>query len=236
MNTEMIKYSDAGDPFAAYAAAMGGQQGKLLKFSKGDYTAAEDDEDVPIGTQFVAILEELTIGWIRWENGKPVDPILGRLVDKFMPPNRDELGYTNKAEWDADAKGNPQDPWAFVNYLPLIRIDNGEAYTFTTRSRGGLNAIGKLSGQFARQRRKHHGQMPIVALEVGSYPHDDYGRIKFPVLRIVDWREHSDEPRQQPAAVKQPIESSFGNAESPSLPSPDDYGNSGPDDDFDFRP
>jgi hypothetical protein len=113
---------------------------------------------------------------------------------------RQTLGYTNTAEWEAGADGAPKDPWQFVNYLPLVRLDDGEAYSFTTSSRGGLNAIGKLAGQFARLRWKHRGMVPVVAIEVGSYQHDRYGKIKFPVFRIVDWQPEGGEGAPVPDA------------------------------------
>jgi hypothetical protein len=198
-STELIKYHDGIDPFAAYASAMGGT-GKLLKFSKGDFTAGESNEEVPPGTKFIANVEDLQIGWNRWEDGKPAEHVLGRLADSFSPPRREALGHTDQTQWKTGTDGNAIDPWQFVNYLPLVRLDDLEQHTFTTSSRGGLNAIGKLCGQFHRLRWKHRGHLPVIALEVGAYQHADYGKIKFPVLKIVDWQPEGGEGAPLPDA------------------------------------
>jgi len=29
--------------------------------------------------------------------------------------------------------------------------------------------------------------MPVVELEVGTYDHDDYGVVSFPIFKIADW-------------------------------------------------
>jgi hypothetical protein len=176
MSNQVVQYGK-GDPFAAYAAQMG--NAKLLRFSKGDYTAGEAAEEIPEGTQFVANMDELRIGWICWENSKPVEERMGRIIDGFQTPLRADLGRTETALWEAGPDG-PKDPWQLTNTLPLVKLDDGEEFKFTTSSRGGIGALAKLAGQFARVRAQHPSEWPIIALEVGSYQHETYGKIKFP--------------------------------------------------------
>jgi hypothetical protein len=71
----------------------------------------------------------------------------------------------------------------------MIREEGGDLYTFSTSSKGGLNAIAELCIEYDGGLRKHPGQDPVIALRVSSYQHKnrEYGRIKNPVLEIVGW-------------------------------------------------
>ena len=64
-------------------------------------------------------MDELSTGWVRWGDNKPVEHRIGRVIDKFVPPQRRELGYDNKDDWPADDRGEVRDPWQFTNYLVL---------------------------------------------------------------------------------------------------------------------
>jgi hypothetical protein len=41
--------------------------GDLLKFSKGDWLAGPDGEEIAAGTELVAIVPGTVHGWMRWE-------------------------------------------------------------------------------------------------------------------------------------------------------------------------
>lgn len=163
--------------------------GSLLKFSKGDFLAGEDNEEVPEGTCLVANMDELCVGWIRWEDNKPTDQIMGRVSEGYQPPKRNELGDDDKSRWETDEKGQPRDPWQFSNYLIMKAVEGDELFTFTTSSRGGLNAIGELCKAYGKAMRQRPDEFPVVELGVGSYQHSNkaFGRIKFPILKVADW-------------------------------------------------
>lgn len=171
--------------------------GKILKFSKGDYLMGEDNEEVKEGTQLIANMDGLMVGWIRWADSKPTDQIMGKVADGYQPPRRNELGDNDKTQWEIDEQGRERDPWQFSNYLILKKPGkNGDdaLFTFTTSSRGGLNAIGELCKTYGKEMRQRPSEFPIVALEVGSYQHTNkaYGRIKFPILKVVGWAAKSE--------------------------------------------
>jgi hypothetical protein len=168
--------------------------GSLLKFSKGDFLAGENEEEVEEGTRFVANMDELMVGWIRWWDAKPSDQIMGRVSDGYQPPKRNELGDDDKSRWELDDKNEPKDPWQFSNYLILKAEEGDELFTFTTSSRGGLNAIGELCKAYGKAMRQRPDEYPIIALGVGSYQHSNkaYGRIKFPIFDIVGWAGKAD--------------------------------------------
>jgi len=212
----------AGNYFQSYGEQVSQRSivGKLLKFSKGDFLMGEDNEEVAVGTQLIANMDELMVGWIRWADSKPTEQIMGRVAEGYQPPRRNELGDDDKSRWEVDEQGRERDPWQFSNYLIMKTPgEDGEdsLFTFTTSSRGGLNAIGELCKAYGKEMRQRPDEFPIVALEVGSYQHSNkaYGRIKFPIFKIVGWAPKAelnealdgaggDEPRAEaaPAAKK----------------------------------
>lgn len=166
--------------------------GKLLKFSKGDFLMGEDNDEVEEGTELVANMDELMVGWIRWADSKPTDQIMGKVSEGYQPPRRNELGDDDKAKWEIDEQGRERDPWQFSNYLILKTpgVDGEDAlFTFTTSSRGGLNAIGELCKAYGKAMRQKPDEFPIISLGVDSYQHSNkaYGRIKFPVFKVIGW-------------------------------------------------
>lgn len=168
--------------------------GTLLKFSKGDYTAGESNEDIPIGTKFIAHMDQLLVGWIRWENSKPTDQLMGAVVKGFQAAKRSTLGDDDQSQWEVDNNGKARDPWQYSNYIVLEDPDSaGSLYTFATSSRGGINAIGDLSLSYGKIMRTKGNEWPIIAIGVDSYVHSDrsYGRIKVPTFKIVGWAAKS---------------------------------------------
>jgi hypothetical protein len=181
------------DPFLQYgeAAKQTAIVGKLLKFSKGDWSAGEYNDLIEDGTQFVANMDELLIGWIRWQDMKPTDHVMGKVAKRYQPPRRSELGDLDSSIWDTDETGKARDPWQMSNYLLMQGTgdDDGELYTFTTSSRGGLNAVGDLCLKYGKAARQKPGQYPVVKIGTGSYLHSNkaFGRIKYPTFTIVGW-------------------------------------------------
>ena len=176
------------DPLLAFAASESGQDilGKLLKFSKGDFIA--DKTEIPAGTEMVAAVDALVVGWVRWVGKQQVERRLGRVSDGFREAQREELGWHDEAAWERDSDGRPNDPWQKVRLLPLKRISDGELFTLTLNGRGRSGeAIGRLAGAYGRSRNREDSY-PIIKLGVDAYEHRQFGRIKFPVLTIVGWR------------------------------------------------
>lgn len=184
----------AGNYFQSYGeqASQKSIVGKLLKFSKGDYLVGEDNDEVEEGTQYVANMDELMVGWIRWEDGKPTDQIMGRVSEGYQAPKRNTLGDDDKSKWEVDEQNRERDPWQFSNYLILKtpgESGDDSLFTFTTSSRGGLNAIGELCKAYGKAMRQKPDEFPVISLGVGSYQHSNkaYGRIKFPILAVESW-------------------------------------------------
>jgi hypothetical protein len=179
--------------------------GQLLRFNKGDWVTGQDSEELPQGKRMIVNMDQLLLGWLRWEEQKPADMRMGLLVEGFKPPSRHSLGYgynrdqpedqsPDTTEWELDNTGQPRDPWQFTYYLVMRdpdMEDEGEGiYTFTTSSTGGKSAIGDLCKLYGRKRREgYKDHYPVVALKVGKYKHStsQFGWIKVPVLPVVGW-------------------------------------------------
>ena len=129
----MVAIQGGVDPFAAFADSVAPKYilGKLLKFSKGDYLAGEASEIIPVGTKLIVAMDELLLGWVRWEAGKPVEHRMVRVADGMAPVRRSELGDDDESLWEKDDKGQIRDPWQLTQYLPAVD-ETGEVFTFST--------------------------------------------------------------------------------------------------------
>lgn len=203
------------NPFEAFGNAATRSAHPLLKFSKGDYLFGQDSEEMPMGTELVAVMDEFRTGMIKWTEGAPSERLMGLVGDGFVPPRRAELGDTDKEAWEKDDRGDPKDPWQLSNELPMVmREDTGNVFLFVTSSRGGLSALGELCKAYGRRMRTHPDEYPVIRLDFGSYmhPNKNFGRIKFPKFEIVAWTNKEpwdeaaggDAPEAAAAAVATP--------------------------------
>jgi hypothetical protein len=162
-----------------------------LLFKKGKYYIGEDE--IPLGHQYVAFALDWTRGWVKWEDGNIVNPVvhMGRVAEGYVPPERDELGDNDKSQWE---DGN--DPWQPQNILPLEDVESGEFVIFVSGSFGGKIAVEKLCNRVARDLKagKDRG-LPIVSLAVGEFSTKDYGKIPRPDFPIAQW-ERGEEQQQ----------------------------------------
>lgn len=193
------------DIFEEYGESISARNivGSLLKFNKGDWMYGQEGGEFPVGKRMIVNMDQLLLGWIRWEDQRPEEQRMGLLVDGFKPPARDTLGFgyepgdvdapSDTSEWEIDPNSKqPRDPWQFTYYLVMKDPENEDevenTFTFTTASTGGKTAIGDLCKVYGRKRREgYKDYYPIIALKVGSYKHSQYGKTKVPVLPVVSW-------------------------------------------------
>jgi hypothetical protein len=163
-----------------------------MSFSKaGEWLAGQDQTEVAAGTRLVANMPGFRIGWRRWFGGKVTDDLTELLAEAPQISRRAELGDNDTAQWERDDQGGPRDPWQFIN---TVDMSNGtETYIYSTGSKGGINAMGKLCAAYGKERRQRPGMLPIVALRRDSYKHAKFGKTYVPELTIVGWTDE-DEP------------------------------------------
>ena len=87
--------------------------GDLLRFDHGTYYAGWDNREIAHGTELLALLPSLRCGWLRWDHGRCVDQITGRVADR--PPRQ----------------SRPKGEWVAIHQLALIDlIDGADLYVF----------------------------------------------------------------------------------------------------------
>jgi hypothetical protein len=176
--------TDDGWRDAAVEASERVLRGTLLKFSDWNWTRGKEASPIEKGTKLVAL--GTAAAWVRWERGKPVEYRM-RQAGKPLP-DREELGHTDQAAWEIGPDGKtPRDPWQSTRLVYLIDPDTAEAFTFSTSSWGGREAVINLGDAIARIRSAHPKALPVVALDAAPMM-TKFGRKSKPVFKIVDWK------------------------------------------------
>ncbi len=181
-----------GDPYASYGAAAAAGGTPFLKFDRGSFKFGMDDDELPLGTRLVANMAEAQIGHFKWRNSEVVDEAMVRLADGIRPASREDLGDTDESTWEKGAQGNPINPWSFTNTVPLKDPASEAEFVFTTSSKGGIKAVGKLCMQYGGERLQNAGKLPVIEIGASSYRHKVYGEVHFPTFRIVEWRSEAE--------------------------------------------
>ena len=116
--------TNVADLFEDYgnAATARSIEGKLMRFSKGDYSAGQEAEEIPLGTRFIASMDKFKLGYVYWQNNLPVEERMG-LVGRRLPARRNALNsaISIRHSWERDSKGQPRDPCQYTNHLILRR-------------------------------------------------------------------------------------------------------------------
>jgi hypothetical protein len=162
--------------------------GRMIKFGKaGTFITADDDETIDETTDFVALVDQTLVGWVKFNGaGEPPDRVMGVLYDGFAMPPRETLGNADVSKWELGLDGKPADPWQHHVYLVLQRGDTQELFTYVTSSITGRRAIGNLLRHYDRLQKTHPDMYPVIRLKVGGFQHRDerVGWVATPVLAV----------------------------------------------------
>ena len=176
--------TECASPWGEIATEHGNQT--LLKYIKGEWSVGE--EEMPLGTKYVAYIDELACGFIKFNEHAAPDVRLGKVkFGKDKLPKRHDCGEVNEDEWEIGDNGEPVDPWQPIMQLPLSSLDRiGELVVFSAIGTGGArSAVADLCGVYDRSSR--HGLLPIITLGTRSYKHKKYGTVHVPVLKLDSW-------------------------------------------------
>ncbi|MCQ4188853.1 hypothetical protein [Methylocystis suflitae] len=199
---------DAPDGWGGVPQRDGQTYGDFLKFVNGEYRSGEA---VMNGREFIPV--HVTVCWVRWLDGRPAETLVTKPGERH--PERVELGHDDESEWELGLDGRPSDPWRDTRLVQLIDPKTAQAFTFTTSSWGGRDAVEELSRAIAFVRSAGHpGALPLIRLDVGRM-RTRFGPKPKPVLSVLDWRY--DRRAEALAAQNAPPEQIEAQAEKPSL-------------------
>ena len=169
----------------------GGDTKPILKFEKGDWLLGQDKKEIKLGTLLLANMAGVEWGWVRWQDSRPTDRRMGLLAEGYQVEPRDALPDRDKQLWDTDEKGFPRDPWQKMIEIP-VRIPDGEEMLMSGGSRGWEGCCKALFEQYGKGLKEGKQGTPVVKLGGAHYDHKMYGRVKVPVLELVEWRTGSE--------------------------------------------
>jgi len=147
----------------------------LLKFVKGDWIIGRDEGKIN-GASLVAY--DLYRQWEKWHDGERVDIM-------ETDPNNATIPIVSDSN-----------EWSLASYLYLRDFNDGNDYTFTTRSNGGTRAVDTLCRQIKNIRLGKPGAYPLVRLDSGKkdYSRLGYGLVDVPIFADVRWVTSAGEP------------------------------------------
>ena len=117
--------------------------GRPIKFDgkAGKWLFSDTDEEIDPNTDFIALCDEILIGWIKFNGkGEQPDRIQGLLYDGFIMPPQSTLPDRDSSKWELGLSGEPDDPWQHQMCLVLQSPGTHELGTFATSSRTGRRA------------------------------------------------------------------------------------------------
>jgi hypothetical protein len=181
-----INTADDGWDDAAGEASGRAIQGTLIRFNDWKWTPGKDDKAFPEETRLVAV--KTAAAWVRWENKRPVE-YLFREKGKSFPEREDLSMWEDRSSWEVGLTGEIEDPWRNTRYVYLISPETMTAYTFSTSSAGGRNAVRDLGDNIARVRkmRNNPNLVPLVELSAEAMP-TKYGKKSKPLFKVIEWR------------------------------------------------
>jgi hypothetical protein len=166
--------------------------GSLLTFHQSfDWVTGIDKEPMSTGTKLIAVMPALQVGFVKWEENKPIAHEMGAPAEGYRIPDRSSLGDNDQAEWPSDNRGEPRDPWQETAYLPLVNAASKEVFTYSAASWGGRAAVGGLMKDYALHARQKPNDLPIIELGSGVKTSRDpsIGRYKVPTLKVIGWTD-----------------------------------------------
>ncbi len=175
----------------AYLEATTAESAKFLKFAKGEWLAGVDDEEIEAGTEVVPNIVGIACGHVKWQNKEVVDESMTPIIEGMFTP-REALGDLDRDAWDVDDDGVPRDPWTRTTKMPLKDPATGEEFVYSTSSRGGIGAVGRLVSAVRRGQRQGNAGLPIIRLDVDDYKHKQYGKVFVPQFTLVGFKSEAE--------------------------------------------
>jgi hypothetical protein len=169
------------------------EDARPLRYKDGRWLEGYDKTFLERGTVMRFAPESIQDGFKRWSDGKPTDSIMREWISTQPAVKREDLGDTDESQWE-----NGKDPWSYT-LIAALKDAEGVLYKFSTGSTGGVNAIRKLMRTWRRDRDRHPGLVPVVALTSDSYEHKIHRTtVSIPVFEIVSWEPWQEDEASPP--------------------------------------
>ncbi len=177
----------------AYLEATAAESAKFIKFAKGEWLTGVDEEEVEAGTEMVPNIAGITCGHVKWEDKVPVDESMTPIVEGMFTP-RESLGDLDRDLWETDDDGDPKDPWTRTTKVPLKNPATGEEFIYSTSSKGGIGAVGRMVSAVRRGQRQGNTGLPVIRLDVDSYKHrrKEFGKVFVPSLPVIGFKSEAE--------------------------------------------
>ena len=178
---DLVTTNDGWNDAAAEAAARV-VRGTLPKFNDWRWFRGKEAEPVEKDTRLVAIGTAAA-----WASGRQAGGIPDAASRQAAARSRRAWQHRPDKLGAYAGRQNARDPWQSTRFVYLVDPDTAEAFTFSTSSFGGHEAVRNLADSIARVRSAHPNALPVVSLEAAPM-HTKYGRKSKPVFKIVDWK------------------------------------------------
>jgi hypothetical protein len=167
--------------------------GAYLKLSKGGFFIyGADDTEVEEGSLWAINPSSFMLGYVAWPvkgTGKPLGEEMRAITDEPLAESqlpRVEGSWTQQVG---------------MHLACVSGEDTGTQVVYKASSKGGINGFNDLLNQVMTHLKANQGTdaiVPIVELEVDSYPHPDFGKIYTPEFTIRKWAKMSDVTLEAP--------------------------------------
>jgi len=210
-----IKLPDLGR-IAAATADLGTTEVQYLQYRKGDWGYGMESISPAPGSLWAVDPTSLETGFLCWY-GAGGDNTKGPCGERFADINspkviESELPPIEGAEWQGSAR------FGLVCVTSDEPSEVGVFLQFTTSSKGGTRAVGKLFNLIHQRWAKGLTEIvPVCELATASYKHAKYGVVHTPVFQVSQWsgmedtieafeaeRDEAPEPKPPPAPEPPP--------------------------------
>jgi hypothetical protein len=137
---------------AAVLRQHGGQAVTRLGYAKGNWQLGRDKLRVN-GTQWTARPDWIIRGWMFWWDNRVLAYKIGYAIDGYVPPDRSELGYFDRDQWDVWCKG--RDPWQHKLVVAALRSGERRRSCLFDQQHGWAKLPFHPAAKFCRPHRQH---------------------------------------------------------------------------------
>jgi hypothetical protein len=167
----------------------------------GKWSRGPEKELISATVPFLCNIQEIYIGWLKFVDSKTFREI-GRIIDGYVRPPREALDDLDQRYWPVNRRGEREDPWKKVTYLPMRCMQDGEPVVYGPFSDTARRAIKSFVAIYCRSDRA--GKLPVVLLENRSFQNQSGGTTYVPELKIVGWEYWDGQPAPEPQPVPLP--------------------------------